>query len=115
MWTSTVSLFDPDRKLLFSGDLICPGFNLAMLPGSSLDDYLETTRKLLDIGPQETRLLTSHRDKASEPFGAPILAFADLVDLQHAIEQIMVGRLKGKGYFIYVYTINERIKLIVDR
>ena len=111
----SISLFDRDRKFLFTGDFICPCPNVVMTPGANLDDYLKTTRHLLDIVPKETRLLTSHRDKASEPFGASVLKYADLVDLGNAVEQIIAGKLKGNGYFIYSYPINEKIKLIIDK
>ena len=111
----SISLFDRDRKFLFSGDFICPGFNGTITPGGNLEDYLKTTGNLLDTLPPETKLLTSHRDKALEPFGAPVLEYADLVDLENAIKKIMAGKLKGKGYFIYSYPVNEKIKLIVDR
>ena len=60
----SIILFDKERQLLFTGDFICPGPNLAMLPGSNIKDYLATTRRLLDLAPPGTRLLTAHRDEA---------------------------------------------------
>ena len=85
-----------------------------MVPGGNLEDYLKTTRRLLSHIPRETRLLAAHRDKATESSGAPVLGYGDLVALEHALKQISAGKLKGKGYFIYSYPVNERIRLIVD-
>jgi glyoxylase-like metal-dependent hydrolase (beta-lactamase superfamily II) len=108
-------LFDKERKLMFSGDFICPGPNLAALPGANLEDYLTTTRRLLDIAPPSTRLLTGHRDEASVKYGAPVLNYSDLVDLEGAIVKIIEGTLEGKGFYINSYRVNDRIELIVDR
>jgi glyoxylase-like metal-dependent hydrolase (beta-lactamase superfamily II) len=108
----SIVLFDSKRKLLFAGDFIYPGPLMAMLPGSSLNDYLSTTHRLVDMVSPETRLLTAHRDQSSERFGAPVLKYTDLVDLRNALEKIIDGTLKGKGFYINSYRINERIELL---
>ena len=113
--TDSVSLYDQQRGLLFTGDFICPGFNGTITPGGNLEEYLKTTNMLLATLPSDTKICTAHRDKTSEPFGAPVLGYADLVDLKNAIENIMTGTLKGEGYFFYSYPVNDRIKLIADR
>ena len=111
----SIVLVDEARGILFTGDFLCPGPNLAALPGSSLDDYLETARRLLAMSTSETKLLTAHRDEASEPFGAPMLKYTDLVDLEKGLGKIIDGTLIGKGFYIKSYRINERIGLIVDK
>lgn len=65
--------------------------------------------------PPETTLLTAHRDETSEPFGAPMLKYADLVDFEKGLGKIIDGTLKGKGFYIKYYRITERIKFIVDK
>ncbi|MDY7075572.1 MAG: MBL fold metallo-hydrolase [Chloroflexota bacterium] len=110
----SIVLFDRDHKLLFAGDLIYPGLLMAMLPGSNINDYLSTTRRLVNMIPPDTRLLTAHGE-SSEKAGAPVLEYADLVDLQNAIEKIIAGTLKGKGFCIHSYLVNERIELLVDK
>ena len=107
-------LFDRERKLLFTGDFICPGPN-AMLPGSDIEDYLESIGRLLDIAPPETRLLTAHRDQASMRFGAPVLNHGDLVDLGGALGRIRAGTLEGTGFLIKSYRVNDRIEMIKFR
>ncbi|MGD8264120.1 MAG: MBL fold metallo-hydrolase [Desulfobacterales bacterium] len=112
---NSIALFDRDHAYLFSGDFICPGPNLAALPGSDINAYLSSTRRLIELVPPETRLLTAHRDEASEPFGAPMLKYTDLVDLEKGLGKIIDGTLIGKGFYIKSYRINERIGLIVDK
>jgi hypothetical protein len=70
---------------------------------------------LIELVPPETRLLTAHRDEASEPFGAPMLKYTDLVDLEKGLGKIIDGTLIGKGFYIKFYRINERINFIVDK
>jgi len=111
----SIVLFDRDRKLLFTGDFVCPGPNLAALPGSSLEDYSASVRRLLDIAPPQARLLTAHRDKSSVKFGAPVLDHSDLVDFGKGIEAILDGTLEGKGFYVNSYPINDRIEFIVNR
>lgn len=104
-------LLDSENKLLFTGDFIYPGPLFAMLPGSSLTDYLNSTRRLVSAISADTRLLAAHR---SGPPGAPILAFDDLVDLQNGLEGVMDGTLEGDGFYLHTYPINERIELWAD-
>ena len=108
-------LVDEARGILFTGDFLCPGPNLAALPGSSLDDYLETARRLLAMSTSETKLLTAHRDEASVKFGAPVLAYKDLIDFESSLEKIIDGTKEGKGLYIKTYKINDRIEFIVNR
>ncbi|MDJ0682869.1 MAG: MBL fold metallo-hydrolase [Xenococcaceae cyanobacterium MO_167.B52] len=107
-----IALFDREHAYLFTGDFLCPGLNVAGgIPGSNINEYLNSARRLLGLLPPETRLLTAHRDKASEPFGAPMLKYTDLVDLARGLGGIIDGTLKGKGFYIKSYLINERIQL----
>jgi glyoxylase-like metal-dependent hydrolase (beta-lactamase superfamily II) len=107
----SIVLLDRDHGFLFTGDYIYPGPLYAFLPGSDLNDYLRTARHLLEIVPSGTRLLTAHRET---PPGAPILDYADLVDLRTALEQMRKGRLEGDGFYIKSYRINGRLSLLAE-
>ncbi len=111
----SIVLLDRNRNFLFAGDFIYPGPLFAMLPGSNLKNYLSTSRRLVDILHPESTLFTAHRDQPSERFGAPVLKYTDLVDLRNAIEKIIDGTLKGKGFYINSYRINDRIELLSDK
>ena len=85
----SIALLDHDRKLLFTGDFIYPGPLIAMIPGSNLNDYLNTCDRLIAMVPPDTSLLGAHRDPPSKPSGAPMLKYSDLIDLRNAIKQII--------------------------
>ena len=107
----SLMLLDRDRGLLFTGDYIYEGPLLAFLPGSDLNEYLHTARHLLEIVPSGTRLLGAHRET---PPGAPILGYADLVDLRVALEKIHEGTLEGEGFYIKSYPVNTRLRLLAE-
>jgi len=111
----SIVLVDEARGFLFTGDFLCPGPNLAALPGSSLDDYLETAHRLLAMSTSETKLLTAHRDEALVKFGEPVLAYEDLIDFENSLEKIIDGTKEGKGLYVKSYKINDRIEFIVNR
>jgi len=96
---------------LFTGDFIYDGRLLAIMPNSNLSDYLHSTRKLLDIIPTDTRLLTAHRESLS---GAPILEYTNLLDLQSTLEQVIGGTLQGDGFYMKSYDINSALRLIAE-
>jgi len=107
----SIVLLDRDRQLLFTGDYIYQGPLFAFLPGSDLNHYLLTARRLVETVPAETRLLTAHRET---PPGAPVLDYADLVDLQATLDQLRQGALEGDGLYIKSYRINTRIRLLAE-
>ncbi len=112
----SIVLVDEARGFLFTGDFLCPGPNIGfLLPGLSLDDLLETTRRLLAMSTSETKLLTAHRDEASVKFGAPVLAYKDLIDFESSLEEIIDGTKEGKGLYVKTYKINDRIEFFVNR
>ncbi|MGR5283748.1 MBL fold metallo-hydrolase [Vibrio maritimus] len=111
----SITLFDYDNNYMFTGDFLCPGPNLAALPGSSIDDYLASTQKLLAMSTPKTQFLTGHRDANSIAFGAPMLMQSDLNDFRLALKGIIAGTLEGKGFYINQYQVNERIDFIINQ
>lgn len=107
----SIALFDREREQLFSGDFIYPGPLVAMVPGSSMGDYLRTAERLAERLPASVALLTAHR---SVPPGAPVLAYGDLVDLRGALDEIRQGEREGSGVFPRVFRVNERMLLWSD-
>lgn len=107
----SIVLLDRERDLLFTGDFIYPGPLFAMLPGSDLADYLASTRSLIEVTKEDTKLLTAHR---GFPPGAPVLAQQDLLDLKAGLVGVLDGSLQGEGVYIQAYRINDRIELLAD-
>jgi len=108
---NSIMLLDRGHGMLFTGDYIYDGPLYAFVPGSDLGDYLRTAVHLLEVVPATTRLLTAHREN---PPGAPVLEIADLVDLRDALEGIRAGELRGEGFYIKSYPINERLSLVAE-
>lgn len=106
----SLSLWDEERALLFTGDYIHQGAVFAFLPGSSLGDYLRTAERLGEQIPENTTLLTAHR---AAPSGVPRMATRDLIDLRETLRQIRAGEAEGAGYPV-VFEVNERLLLLAD-
>ena len=106
----SISLWDEERALLFTGDYIHQGAVFAFLPGSSLGDYLRTAERLGEQIPENTTLLTAHR---AAPSGVPRMATRDLIDLRDTLRQIRAGEAEGAGYPV-VFEVNERLLLLAD-
>ncbi len=107
----SIALHDAERDQLFTGDFVYPGPLFAIVPGSSLGDYLRTSTSLAERLPASTVLLTAHR---VEPPGAPLLGHADLVDLRAALAEIRSGEREGSGLFPRVFPVNRRMELWAD-
>jgi hypothetical protein len=43
-----------------------------------------------------------------------LLDYADLVDLQAALEKIGEGTLEGEGFYIKSYPVNTRLRLLTE-
>ena len=109
--SESVSLWDAQRELLFTGDYIYEGALWAFLPNSSLPDYLTTAEALLDLISTRTRILTAHR---STPPGLPVLGHQDLVDLRNLLISMREGEAEYEGLLPAKYRINERLSLETD-
>jgi hydroxyacylglutathione hydrolase len=107
----SVSLWDPVRAQLFTGDYIYEGALYAFLPNSSLQDYMDTAIKLVDLIAKDTKLYTAHR---WEMVGTPILEYQDLADLHATLTKIQNDELSGTGAFPLSYPVNSRITLDAD-
>lgn len=108
----SISLWDAERRQLFTGDFITEGAVYGFLPGSSLGDYLRSTDTLLaKLPPGEVALLTAHR---SSPPGAPRMARRDLVALHTTLLEIRDGTREGHGWYPRIYPIHPDLELWAD-
>jgi glyoxylase-like metal-dependent hydrolase (beta-lactamase superfamily II) len=110
---SSVSLYDEQRRQAFVGDFVYPSTLYAFYPGASRSTYLATTRQLLALLDPESRIYTAHMADPPAPVRAPVLARADLQDLeqtlraieQHAIRPIPSADLKPVLSFPRVFPV----------
>lgn len=107
----SISLYDAERGLLFTGDYIHDGTVIAFVPGSSLPDYLTTAERLVASLPPGVRLLTAHR---ALPPGAPVLDWRHLEQLRELLLRIRDGTATGEGLFPRVFHVNARLTLVTD-
>jgi glyoxylase-like metal-dependent hydrolase (beta-lactamase superfamily II) len=80
----SICLLDEDRGLLFAGDTLDPHDLLAQYRDSSLTDYVESVRRLADLGDSLSLLLCSHSGHAN----AEITLIDDAL---HALETVASG------------------------
>ncbi len=104
----SISLFDAQSRMLFSGDFIYPGPLFAFLPNSSLPDYVQGAEALLSEDMTDVTIYGAHR---VTPPGTPKQSVADVKDLHSALIGIRDGDLKGAGLYPVIYPINEDMQL----
>lgn len=109
--SESISVWDRENAILFTGDYIYEGALYAFMPNSSLQDYLNTATELVDLLPPETKLYTAHRWRM---IGTPILGHQDLVDLKASLVKIRDGDLSGSGFFPTRYQVNSNVELEAD-
>lgn len=107
----SVSLFDADNNVIFSGDYLYPGDLWAFLPNSSMADYLAAAEPLIEELPENIIIYGAHRAGA---LGTPVLAYQDLVDLRNALVELRNGNLSGEGSWPQAFPINENLTLIAE-
>ena len=107
----SISLYDAERRQLFTGDYITQGGLLAFAPGSSLPDYLRTANALIERIPKDTTLLGAHR---ATPPAAPIVPYQDLADLRDALREIREGRLPSESFYPRVFRVNVGLVIYSD-
>jgi glyoxylase-like metal-dependent hydrolase (beta-lactamase superfamily II) len=108
----SISLWDPARRWLFSGDYITPQPLFAFLPGSSIGAYRSTARTLMRELPDEVVFWGAH-DEPTDTL-APQLGITDLRDLARVLEAIERGEAEASGFFPRVYPVNERLEIWAD-
>ena len=108
--STSVSLYDENRSLLFAGDFIYPGELYAFLPDASRSAYLATTRRLLSIIDPETRIFAAHMQGEPAPLKAPVLQVADLRALQSALTSINQGNSSSSGFYPRIFPVRGAVK-----
>ncbi len=104
----SISLFDAQANLLFTGDFIYPGPLFAFLRNSGMGDYVAGADTVISSAPETTRVLGAHR---IVPPGAPEIVMDDVKDLRAALDEIKAGEIEGQGVFPVVYRVNDKIEL----
>jgi hydroxyacylglutathione hydrolase len=117
LWTpghtaTSVSVWDPGAKLLFTGDLMYTTSLYAFLPDSSLGAYEATTERLLGMLPAGTVIYGAHCCRNDAPAEAPWLGMGDLKDVRDAVVKIRSGDAVGRGVVVRRFPVNSRMTMI---
>jgi hydroxyacylglutathione hydrolase len=103
----SISLWNRKANILFAADFVYPGPLYAQVPGSNLEDYLDSTRRLLAMTSVDTRIFCAHGGPDQR---APHLTIADLADLQAGLEG-----LKRSGQTPEETVINANMTLLAGK
>ena len=109
-WDS-VSLYDAEADILFSGDFIYPGNLYGFLPTSRLGDYQHGVARLLDTITADTVLYGAHR---VAPPGAPRQSRRHVEILGQTLADLEAGRIRGEGIYPVAYPAGEDMVLLVE-
>ena len=109
---TSVSVWDPGAKLLFSGDYMYTTSLYAFMPDSSLSAYEATADRLLGMLPEGTVIYGAHCCRNDAVAEAPWLGLGDLQDLRDAVRRIRDGEEKGRGVVVKRFAVNSRMTMI---
>jgi glyoxylase-like metal-dependent hydrolase (beta-lactamase superfamily II) len=109
---NSISIWEPEGKRLFTGDLIYPTTLYAFLPDSSLSTYVSTLDRLLATLPAGARIYGAHCCRNDAPPEAPWLGLNDLRDARAAVADVRAGKAKGRGFVIRRFPVNSRMTLV---
>lgn len=110
--TSSVSIWEPEARRLYTGDFLYPTTLYAFAPDSSLSTYVKTIDQLLGLLPPDTRLYGAHCCRNDAPPQAPWLSTRDLRDTKNAIQRIQAGEADGRGFIIRRFPVNSRMTML---
>jgi hydroxyacylglutathione hydrolase len=107
----SISLFDEESGIVFSGDFIHPGSLYGFLPNSSMREYVDGAETMLGTIPEDARIFGAHRVEAP---GIPELAFDDVKDLRETLAAVRLRYQDGKGGYPDSFTVNDRVTLLAE-
>lgn len=107
----SISLFDEESGVVFSGDFIHPGSLYGFLPNSSMKEYVDGAETMLGAIPEDVRILGAHRVEAP---GLPELTFDDVKDLRETLEAVRQRYQDGEGSYPRSFVVNERVTLLAE-
>jgi glyoxylase-like metal-dependent hydrolase (beta-lactamase superfamily II) len=117
LWTpghtaTSISIWDPEAKRIFTGDYLYTTTLYAQMPDSSLSAYEATADRLLAMLPQGTTIYGAHCCRNDVPPEAPWLGLDDLRDARAAIHAVRAGKAHGRGFVIRRFPVNSRMTLL---
>lgn len=109
---TSVSIFDPDEKRIFTGDFLYTTTLYAFMVDSSLAAYQSTLQQLLGRLPEGTVLYGAHCCRSGEPPGPPWLSMQDARDAERAVAAIRSGSAEGAGLLMRRFPVNAQMTIL---
>lgn len=111
---NSVSLWDTERELMFTGDFISDGGSISsLLPTASLGDYLQSSAKVLEKT-REMQSVVLRGAHASPANTIPVNTREDVQVLHDQLLAIRAGKLAGTGSYPVIYQIQEGLALSAE-
>ncbi len=108
---NSVSLYDIERKVMFSGDFVTGNLAGAIAPTAGLGDYLQSAQKVLRSTDAATIIRGAH---GAEGGDVPTNDHSDVQDLRDTLIAIRDGKLEGTGTFPITYVVNDNMILVAE-
>jgi hydroxyacylglutathione hydrolase len=106
---ASVAIHEPERKPLFTGDFIYPGWLVAFAPTSNISDYLASARLLKEKINGDETLYGAH---SVPEHPSPSLPTTALYDLEKTLVSINNGAITPEQRFpINIYRVNDYMNL----
>lgn len=103
----SIALFDKENRMIFMGDFLYEG-NLVCLLGGSVYDYIESTRRLIELTAGQEIILPGHY---TYPLSRELL-----FELEAGLAHIINGEVSGRRYtFSRKYRISNKLAFITSQ
>ena len=109
--TESISLFDRQSNILFTGDWFTPILG-PFLSNSSMGDLQMALENALRVINENTRVFGAH--KYVDGGGAPMQSAADIRAVRAGLDRIRSGELRSTGFFPAVYQVTPKVELYSD-
>jgi len=109
----SVVLYDAKADRLYAGDFIYPSSIYAYLPGADLHTYAASARRLEQLLDERSVIYGAHGCDPLPRVQLPVLARADLVSLQQALQAAATtAGPSGSGWYPRELPVNKRMTLL---
>jgi hydroxyacylglutathione hydrolase len=109
---SSISIYDPGDRILFTGDFLYPTTLYAFGPDTSLSAYQASAEGILATLPPDTMIYGAHCCRNDGPAQAPRLDISDLRAARNAIAAVRSGKARGQGFIMRRFPVNAQMTLL---
>ncbi|MES0827976.1 MBL fold metallo-hydrolase [Ruegeria sp. SCP11] len=109
----SMSLYDKENNIIFTGDVITEAILLELLPNGSMADLEYTANYIKDSTNDDIRIYSGHRLITKQ--GAPKQTIGDVEDVRTALQSIRERKQSAKGLaYPSIYTVNDHMVIWAD-